>query len=133
MTKVEDKPKVVLLQDNPDFIEFFTLSAERAGVEIYRAAKSRDEAARLVTEFEQLKATEQLANFILLLDMNLTSGDKSGRDGREFLNAFREIVPGLMVIIISNEEYPDLRDVIPMNPGSPKQVYQKVIELSKPK
>ena len=130
MAKEPVQPRVVLIQDNPDYIEIFETYAKEAGVEIYKAARSMSEARSLTDELKALKVEEQLETFILLLDMNLTRGDSTGRDGREILACIREIIPNLMVILISNDEYKDVTGVIPMNPGDPEQIYQKVIKLT---
>lgn len=110
----KENPRVLLVRDSTQYLKTSDVREyiEMSDIEVMAAVETKDEALGQLDQFRGLlDAGQTLQEFILLLDMNLTTGDFSGNDGSELIGKFREVIPQLIILSISDFDYPGLDNV----------------------
>jgi CheY-like chemotaxis protein len=99
--------RVVIVDDNPDFLDSARRLLEHQGVRVVGVASTNADALRCVQE---------LRPDVKLVDVNL--GEESGFDLAEALQKIDDGAAAAPVILISTHAEPDLTDMIETSPAT---------------
>src|ERR1700742_3118576 len=99
--------RVVIVDDNPDFLDSARRLLEHQGVRVVGVASTNADALRCVQE---------LRPDVTLVDVNL--GEESGFDLAEALQKIDDGAAAAPVILISTHAEPDLTDMIETSPAT---------------
>ncbi len=92
-----ENARVFVAEDDPDFLDDLKMVLEGEGHAVTLSATSLENALQAIGNFQKLGI--QVAS----IDGNLKRGVRSGTDGRQLVNAIRDLAPDVKIIGMSAE------------------------------
>lgn len=114
---------VFIVDDDPDSIFLSKIELKKGQHRVVLTASTKAAALEAIPNLKEMGVD------VVLLDNNLTPGDRSGKDGQEILNAIKAEDPNIKVVSYSSEKEPIVKGDATLSKAQFRELSKIVTEL----